>query len=426
MRVAGRSAALRRLGVMALPLAILPLLAAADAPTGGNPGTRAFVITNIFFVGGADAGTCSPMSVSALETFRESLSPEEQARYPQPQKRNELSRLMDERLGFRRMLLSGTDAGGRLRIAQFPPDIPRGTQLTPDQALRVAALNGFPKGRGRLAFSNRTIAYSACSNPEDFPQLARGHRLYEGRTAEGMDLDGKRDRSDFVGPAGQTGIDNQLWRAIGCTKAFRDASASAERERTFLSARAPTLIRIEGIDDPRNDPDVTVTISAAADPIVQDGRNQAVEWASYADDADRRLTATTHGRIVDGVLTTDPVDVRLNYKEQILDSPRDLRAARLRLELKPDGKAEGGFYGYYTLDSFYLSIEQMTQDGANASGVSCPGVRQAIDRLADGYRDSRTGKYTAISSALRFYATPAFTTGVAARADAAGQAGGGR
>jgi hypothetical protein len=108
------------------------------------------------------------------------------------------------------------------------------------------------------------------------------------------------------------------------------------------------------------------------------------------------------------VLETDPVDLRLNYKEQIIDAPREIRGARLRATLKPDGSIEGGFYGYYTVASFYDSIEQMTQNGANLTGVSCPGVLQAIDRLADGYRDPKSGRFTAISSAYHFFGVRAF------------------
>jgi hypothetical protein len=62
----------------------------------------------------------------------------------------------------------------------------------------------------------------------------------------------------------------------------------------------------------------------------------------------------------------------------------------------------------FTLASYRDSIEQMTQNGANLTGVSCPGVRQAIDRLADGYRNPQTGKYTAISSAYNFFGVHAF------------------
>jgi hypothetical protein len=101
-------------------------------------------------------------------------------------------------------------------------------------------------------------------------------------------------------------------------------------------------------------------------------------------------------------LTTEPFDVQLIYKEQIIDTVRTLRATRLRATLKPDGTIAGGFYGYYDVESFWHSIQQMTQLGASLSRVSCPAVRSALYRYADAFPDQRTGRNTAISAALQF------------------------
>jgi len=176
----------------------------------------------------------------------------------------------------------------------------------------------------------------------------------------------------------------------------------------MISARAPTLIELRGVDNVQNDADVTVTVYAAADALTRDGRGDVLKSATFTIDPDPRLRSTTRGRIENGVLTTEPFDIILNYKEQIIDAPREIRGARIRATLNADGSINGGFYGYYTLDSYYQSIEQMTMNGANLSGLSCPGVRQAIDKLADGYRDPKMGRYTAISSAYGFKGVRAF------------------
>jgi hypothetical protein len=101
-------------------------------------------------------------------------------------------------------------------------------------------------------------------------------------------------------------------------------------------------------------------------------------------------------------LTTEPFDVQLAYKEQIIDTVRKLRATRLIATLKPDGTIEGGLYGYYDVESFWHSIQQMTQLGASLSRLSCPAVRTALYQYADGFPDPRSGRNTAISAALRF------------------------
>jgi hypothetical protein len=391
------------------------LLGGADAPTGGEPGVRAYVLSNLYIANPGEAGACKVYADGGLEAFYKMLPPAEQAKYATPDKRPALEQAMGAYFGFRRIALFRGEPGGRAQAARLPPSFSRATPLTPELAREIGALNGFPKGRGRFAFQKQTVAYSACTNPEDFQVLAKGFKTYDGRQAAGLDLDGRVSRDDFIGPDGQKGVDNQLWRAVGCTKAFNEQGDPKVAAKTLFSARAATLIEIRGVADRRNDPDVTVNFYAAADPVIRDARGGALAHASFAVDPDPKLRATTKGRIVDGVLTTEPVDLVINYKEQIIDAPRDIRAARLRAVLKSDGAIEGSLSGYYTLESFYSSIEQMTQNGANLSGVNCPGVRQAIDGLADGVRDPRTGRYTAISATLGFFGAPAFVIGAEPR-----------
>jgi hypothetical protein len=418
------AAANRRRSAAAALTAAAGLLLAADSPTGGEPGVHAFVLSNIYIASSGDVGACPVMADGGLETFFRMLPPQEQAKYAKPgapteieqAKRGELEQAMNRHFGFRRVAIRGGGPGGRMTTAVLPAGFDPEKVPTPEDALRIGALSGFPKGRGRLAFSNLTVAYSACTNPEDFPSLAEGFRTYDGKVAPGIDLDGKTGKEDFTGLDGGKGVDNQLWRAVGCVKPFREYGEPEIARKTFISARAPTLIELRGVDDLGNDPEVTVHVYGSADPVVRDGRGEALARASFAPDPDRRLRSTTRGRIVNGVLTTDPVDLRLSYKEQIVDAPRVIRAARIRATFKPDGGIEGSFFGYYDIASYWRSIEQMTQNGANLTGVSCPGVKQAIERLADGYRDKRTGRFTAISSAYNFFGVRAFVVGPEAQA----------
>ncbi len=407
----------RLVGVAAAALALCAKLPGADSPTGGEPGVRAYVLTNIYFGSPGEAGACKTLSDAGLETYFKMLPPEEQAKYATPDKRQALEKVMNDHFGFRRLMLWPGDFGGKGAVAKLPPDVQPHQTPTPEQVRAIAQLNGFPKGRGRLAYQNQTIAYSACTDPGDFPMLAKGFQPYDGKEALGMNLDGKVGRGDYVSPSGEAGVDNQLWHAIGCSKIFGEQGDAKIAKNTFISARAPTIIELRGLDSLENDPDVIVNIYAGADPVTRNGRRDALAWASFRVDPDKSLRASTHGRVVNSVLTTDPVDLKLNYKEQIIDAPRVIRSARIRISLRQDGSVEGQFAGYYTLDSFYSSIEQMTQNGANLTGVSCPGVRQAIDKFADGYRDAKTGHFTAISSEMSFFGVPAFIVGDAVAAD---------
>jgi len=393
---------------VALTMLASSLLIAADAPTGGQPGTRAFVLNGLYVGGGGDPNGCPATSSGNFDIFLASLPADQRTRLSDPGHRSELQKMMWSHYGFRRLRLWPGDFGGRLESAKLPPDVKLHQTPTPAQVRAIAELNGFPKGRGSLAYQKQTIAYSSCTNPEDFPMLAAGYHPYSGKISTGLNLDGKDGAQNFVSPEGEKGVDNQLWRAVGCYKQFQEMNDPALQRKVMLSARSPTLIEVSGIDDIHNDPDVTVRIVTGADPLVRDGAGNPLAHASFMLDRDPSLVTVTHGRIVDGVLTTDPVDLRFVFREQIVDNTRAMRAARIKATFLPDGSLDGGIFGYSTLASFYDMIEQMTQDGADNVGMSCVGVRQAINRYADGYRDQRTGRFTAISSAMNFHAVPAF------------------
>lgn len=390
------------------------LLIAADAPTGGEPGTYGFVISNLFMANPGDADSCPIIADGDLDRYFKMLSPAEQAEFSSPDKRQALEAKMTKHFGFRRLSLRGQSAAA----VKLPPGVDLKTPINEAQALEIGRLNGFPKGRGRPAFQNTTVAYSACSDPADFAELGEGFKIFEGKSAAGIDLDGKAGAEDFQGVDGKPGVDNQLWRAVGCVKAFRESSDAKLARKTFMSARAPTLIELKGVDSLQDDPDVIVNVYAAAEPLARDARGDALARASFAVEKNPRLRATVRGRIKGGVLETDPVDLVLNYKEQIIDAPRDIRGARIRATFGADGSIQGSLFGYYTVASYYSSIEQMTQNGANLTGVSCPGVYQAVNRLADGYRDAKTGRYTAISSAYNFVGVRAFVIADAAAREA--------
>ena len=398
----------RKLASLGLAIVAGGALLAADAPTGGQPGTRAFVLNGLYISGGGDPKSCPAMAPGNFDVFLASLPPEQRARLSDPGRRRELQKMMWDHFGFRRLRLWPGDFGGRLDTAKLPPDVKLHQTPTPDQVRRIAELNGFPKDRGALAYQKQTIAYSSCTNPEDFPALAVGYQPYSGKISTGLNLDGKTDSQDFTSPKGEKGVDNQLWRAVGCYKQYQEMNDPDLQKKIMLSARSPTLIEVSGINDIHNDPDVTVRIVTGADPLVRDGAGNPLARASFSLDPDPSLVTVAHGRIVDGELTTDPVDLRFAFREQIIDNVRVMRAARIKATFLPDGSLDGGIYGYSTLASYYDMIEQMTEDGADNVGVSCVGIRHAIDKYADGYRDPKTGRFTAISSAMNFHGIAAY------------------
>lgn len=390
----------------------IPLLVAGAGLLNGAappPGASySFVLGNIYLANGGEKDQCPAPSDGGVEIFFKSLPEAERAPYAQAdrpaeissEKRAALERMMAARLGMRSLWVA--------KAPNLPAGYTAGSVPTDDQLRKIAELNGFPKGKAKLAFQNRRVDYNSCTHPADFPMLADGMRTYDGPVAAGMNLDGKSGKGDFTGPDGTGGVDNELWRVTGCVKALRESSDPETARRTLISALAPTLITLEGVDDLRNDPEVVVHVRASIDPVVRDGRGQLLARATFTADPDPSLSSVGRGRIVDGILTSDPFDLVLAYKEQIIDAPRELRGVRIQATLKPDGTIEGGLYGYQLISSVYRSIEQMTQAGANANGLSCPAMHKALATYADGYPDRRTGRPAAISAAYHFFGTKAF------------------
>jgi hypothetical protein len=358
-----------------------------------DPKVRGYVLTNIYVAAPDQPGACPKSSLSSAEIFAASLTPQEREKY----KDEGFRRLMAARLGFK-MVPTGlrTDSGQDIE------------DLTAEQLAAARAKAGVAPGKGAPSFLGTRLAYDSCTNPEDFPQFAVGNQTYLGKISEGLNLDGKAGATDFVSPEGEKGVDNQLLRATGCNFGSRDFGDPKVADKAITSAPAPTLVELHGVDSLKDDNEVRVEIYAAAEPLRINAAGGALAWTSFDADSDPRWRASVKARIVDGVLLTDKLDLRLRQKEQIIDSFRDMRGARLRMTFNPDGTVAGGVYGYHTLASIAAIYAQSTQIGADLAKYSCPGLLGAIRKAADGYPDPRSGRNTAISATLRFVGAPAF------------------
>lgn len=111
------------------------------------------------------------------------------------------------------------------------------------------------------------------------------------------------------------------------------------------------LITLDGIDDVRNDNDVQAGIYAAADPIELSPNREPIPNASYAISQDPRYRSTTRGRIRNGVLTTDPADVRSYKVTNSIYSTRQLNRAVRRMTIAADGSLDGFLAGYSSVDN---------------------------------------------------------------------------
>jgi hypothetical protein len=232
-------------------------------------------------------------------------------------------------------------------------------------------------------------------------------REVQGPLSWGLDLDGRTDRDDFTHPDGTPGIDNQVYRAVGCIIGFRgpDGVEYIFQDKAILDETYNRMmIELTGVDDLVNDDEVQVGLYRGRDRLLTDATGGSA-LPGGTQRVDRRwgesLIRHTTGRIVDGVLTTEPIpEMVMPWMNLNVSSIHLFRDARFRLRLTPTG-AEGVLGAYADVDTWYYQLirNDSTHHLSNGqiSGIS---LYKALRRLADAYPDPETGANTAISTAL--------------------------
>lgn len=229
----------------------------------------------------------------------------------------------------------------------------------------------------------------------------------EGGLSWGMNLDGRIDANDFQHPDGTAGIDNEVYRAVGCVIGFRgpDGVEFIFQNKAIIDQRYNRMmIEVSDVDSLENDDEVRVSLYRGMDRLLTDATGEKVVPGG-TQRIDRRwgqsLVRHTRGRIVDAVLTTDPIDeVVIPWMNLSVPSVQRFRDFRLRLALTEKG-AQGLVAGYADVDTWYHQLirNDSTHHLSNGqiSGIS---LYKALRRLADAYPHKEEGHNTAISTAL--------------------------
>jgi hypothetical protein len=252
-------------------------------------------------------------------------------------------------------------------------------------------------------------------NPFTAPDA--GMQQVTGRIAEGFNLDGNAGSGGFTSPSGERGIDNAFYRAWGCIMSYRGtpyhAYLSQRANDKMLDGLYTMVIRISGDQDPMNDDHVTFEVAYSPDHVVKDPLGNVLKDVSF------RVVKTEQysklkARIRNGVLETEQADVRMpvfswgeTNRGEVL-----FQKGRVRLVLNKDGGLSGLVGGYrdwrevYARDTFNVPSGGATRETYyHQNQIS---MYYALKRNADGIPDPKTGRNTAISTAFRFTAKPAF------------------
>ncbi len=225
-------------------------------------------------------------------------------------------------------------------------------------------------------------------------------------------------------PDGRKGIDNQAWKVFGCSNNWRGVDGmGGDVVRGFdgfvMSGEWTQVIKLKGVNSLVNDPDVEILYANTDDRPIVDSNGRPIRGASFTVSSQpikAKYRNVLHGRIVDGVLISDPQTIwlfqswgqgggfggqRTNWQ---------FRNGQIRLAFQPDGTLKGVVGGYQPI---YNLIQSTVFGGAGSvsQGLrNCAGEYTAMMQMADGDRDPATGKCTTISSAYSAVAVPAFVT----------------
>src|SRR5579859_409538 len=268
---------------------------------------------------------------------------------------------------------------------------------TPEQ--QAALLKDYPTNvfgplimRGKIDGKPANVYANPTSVPD--PQIS----TVNGKFAYGFNLDGKGAASPngFEDPeTHERGVNNQLFRALGCFVAERGTTTTRPTwpaiEWDASRDQMPAwLIEISGIDNPMNDDDVTVSIFRATGPTTRNASGDPQSDMTYRVDTNPRLQNVVHGRIKDGLLTTDTFDFYMLQDPILGVAEYIFKDARLRLTLNPDGTVKGILGGYTPWKTIYVSLSVGGSVNELNLSIDMPGAFYALRNNADAYPDPQT------------------------------------
>jgi hypothetical protein len=284
-------------------------------------------------------------------------------------------------------------------------ECPQGFNLGPREQFSAQ----FPEdGVERTVVETRLLREGRQWHPRIVEEDSFTFHAAQGDQVEGLDLDGVVDDNDYHSPDGErSGIDNQMNRVLGCIAHYRTGGIIYHFENKFAQQYNDNrwIIELTGVDDLENDDEVSVSVYRGMDDLLTDAGGEAfIAGATQRVDTrwGRDYIEHTTGKIVDGVLTTQPIDtIQIPWSSTFDTSGYQVfRGLRMEINLGAEG-AEGLLAGYTDVEAFNHQLNTTWSTHHQSYGqLSSLSQYHALRRYADGYPDPETGENTAISSAI--------------------------
>jgi hypothetical protein len=239
-----------------------------------------------------------------------------------------------------------------------------------------------------------------------------------GKYAYGFDLDGKGpdQPNAFEDPeTHQKGVDDELYRTLGCISVFRGTLDSPATYWTYIwgqlrDSQPALLITLSG-EDLDKDGDVTITFDRALEHLRSNVDGTPRADATYRVDTDPRSHNVFRGLRRKGVVTligpyTGDFRVLLN---PLLIPELRLKRVQMRFTFTQDGSLRAMIGGYEPWADLYWAFAAQGPGGENCVFGDIPGIYYLFKKHADGDPDPKTGQNVTISSTYYAEAVPVFT-----------------
>jgi hypothetical protein len=255
--------------------------------------------------------------------------------------------------------------------------------------------------------TNRAVVNGKHVSVYNYPDAVKDPNIetVTGKYAYGFDLGGPA-ANKFEDPETHSKIDNQLWRAVGCTDSFHATPPMMpypeELSWNVMTDSAPAwAVQISGDDLGRDGP-VRVTIDRMLEHLERDAIGGIKSDATYVIDPSPRSHNVLQGEIKHGVLTVQPKDVYLEAEMPYYFDVK-LKQAHMRFRSEGDGKLVAYWGGFINWRDFAYMYTARPANGADSIGIY-----HALKKMADSDPDPATGQNRLISTTYRMEAAPAF------------------
>ena len=273
-----------------------------------------------------------------------------------------------------------------------------------DEAYAVIVNRGRVNGKPVNAYNN--------------PQTVKdpNMRAVVGSKAFGFNLDGNAATGFEDAETGEKGVDNQMFRALGCIKNLRAnpplRSSDTEQWWHLIQDYQPAWLISITADDFANAANATITFDRALEHASWDANSQTRRDMTYRIDSDPRSHTEIKGSIKDKVFHAAS-EQELTMVGDLLVMPYlSLKKANVRIKLLDNGGLDGFIGGFQNWKEVLFPIGA----GGNAFEMNVqhdiPGSYYLLKKNADAYPDPKTGENTHISATWRIEAVPSFNVPV--------------